>query len=98
MLLIPINTEESTLILVVLEKDNLDRMKQADPITMSYSDIKDMVDIRHPNNYHLVVAYEENTEYLISLIKDGKISVALKYLNRGYNFIPGIDGNISLFH
>jgi len=92
MIILPINTDDQTLIVVVIEKENLERMKQADPITLHSIEQGGTIDILHPNNYEIVLAYEEDSTILMAMAQRGDVRGMLRYLSRGFNHIEGVDG------
>lgn len=92
MVVIPINTDTETHLILIIESDNLKRMKTADPITLHCKQSGGLLDIKHPNNYRMTVAYEEDQEELYRLAKTKDIKALEDYVNRGYKFISGRDG------
>jgi hypothetical protein len=91
MLILPISIPPSLrkgrgplLIVVILERDNLDRMREGDPADIQFGSFE------HPllrgkavNDLDLVVAYEEDSQPIKDLISRGDIGAVLKYIERG---------------
>lgn len=84
MLILPIETEDHShdALIIVLEKDNLDRMKQADPAE---------VDLRKSGktlvNPVVMVCYEEEQAKL-TMVHQGNLEAIIKHLQRGWRFSP----------
>lgn len=94
MILATINIDElrMTMVLVVIERDNLERMKEADPITLESINYKGLLEVpKYPNNLNLLIAYEEDDEELYRLAQQGGM-LLLKYLERGRKWREGEDG------
>ena len=85
---------KSSVLIVIIEKDNLDRMKRADPITIEGASRggKVMPGILFPDNLSLLIAYEEDDVELYTLAKTGDLSALLHWLERGRKFDPKTDG------
>ena len=92
--------EKSSVLLIVFEKDNLERMKQADPITIESPRRggKIMQGIKYPESLSLLIAYEEDDAELYRLSKAGDLLALLTYLERGRKFDPKTDGADNVFH
>lgn len=93
---------DRTILVIVIEKDNLDRMKVADPITLESRSMGGhvMPKIRHPENLSLLVAYEEDEVELYKLARAGDLLGLLRYVERGRMWKPEVDGkeNIVALH
>jgi hypothetical protein len=90
-----LNIEElgQSILFIVIEKDNLERMKKADPITLeSYRNGGILGGPKYPNDFNLLIAYEEETSELYQLVKAGNPAFILRYLERGRVFDPNTDG------
>jgi hypothetical protein len=97
--MVNIDERQQSVLVVVIEKDNLDRMKQADPITLeSIRAGGALVPPRYPLNLSLLLAYEENDAELYRMAKSANSLDFIKYLERGFKFKPEIDGKDRTFH
>ncbi len=85
MILLPIETvdHKKDAIFVVLDNKNLDRMKVGDPAE---------VELRRAGktliNPTIVICYEELTPKFNRLIQSGNLKAIIKYLKRGWKFMP----------
>lgn len=83
---------ETTLIVIVLEPDNLARMEKADPITLECGEPGGILKpIKYPNRIRIVIAHEKDVGPIYEMIQQGRDNELLHYLMRGYTFTP-IDG------
>jgi hypothetical protein len=90
-------TEQQSILIVVLEPDNLKRMKKADPITMETKGPLGGVlpPIDYPQKFAVVIAAEEEEETkLYQAAGDGSL---LHYIMRGYKFKRDLDGTERAF-
>jgi hypothetical protein len=70
--------------IVVLNKENLDRMKEADPFDLQMKAYRQVVDTDQKLvNLDLVIAYEEDTAELERMAKAGDIAGLIAYIERG---------------
>lgn len=82
-----------TVIVVVIEPENMDRMRQADPITLETQSLGGVLpDIQYPTNYGILIAYEPVDE--VELYKRARLGGGelLSYLERGRKFLRHVDG------
>lgn len=87
MLLIPFSDKPGTYkLFVVLENDNIERMKEADPaqITFPLQGFED----KRLKMMLLVHVSEEEKQHVLRLMQDGKPGEILQYLSRGFVFRP----------
>jgi hypothetical protein len=85
--------EAKSVLVVVIETDNLERMKTADPITLeSISEGGALAPPRYPLNFSILIAYEPDREELYRLAKISPPMELLRWLERGRKFIEGVDG------
>lgn len=97
MTMINIAPLKQSILVTVIEQDNLERMKTADPITMEseraggYLPAPD-----YPQNFSLLIAYEEDQDELYRMAKTGGVEF-LSWLERGRKFIKGVDGKRQVF-
>jgi len=96
MIVMPVNGPDKTLLVVIIETDNLERMKLADPITLNSVQQGGVVNIRHPHNCEILIAYEEDTSFIMALGKNNDFEGVYKYLIRGFQFKPEIDGDVHI--
>jgi hypothetical protein len=94
MIVIPfeINAQEFNMF-VVLENDNLERMKLFDPAQVDLSKLSG--NFRHKRLNTLIVGYgtAEDIQRVLALAKEGKVQDGLKYLSRGFAFRPEAGDN-----
>jgi hypothetical protein len=78
---------ETTLIVIVLEEDNLRRMAQADPITLECGEAGGLLQpIRYPNRVRMLIAHEPDVGPIYQMMKERRDAELLEYLMRGYTF------------
>jgi predicted GNAT superfamily acetyltransferase len=90
-----INNDEvqQTYLIVVIEPDNLERMRKADPITFQSNRLKGILpEVKYPADLAVLIAYEEDDAELYKLAKDGDFKALASYLTRGYRFDRSEDG------
>jgi hypothetical protein len=98
MSMVNLELELRSVLLVIIEKDNLERMQKADPVTLeSFARGGGLQYPAFPRNLSVLIAYEEDQPKLYELAKaankDAEGVMALfKYLERGREFIEGKDG------
>ena len=86
-----IDATKQSILVVVIEPENLERMKEGDPITLMPSLMGGVLPpMKYPDNFALLVAYEENQEELYKAAS-GTMAELMTYLERGFKFLP-IDG------
>lgn len=84
--------EKRTLIVIVIEPDNMKRMEKADPISLESLKAGGMLQPpMFPFNTSLLIAYEEDHSKLVKLAQANVIEF-IRYLERGRQFIDGVDG------
>ena len=92
-----INHDDSreSIIIVVLEPDNLDRMRRADPVTLETKLSDGVLDaVKYPDRLRLLIAYEEND---VELWKQARSGGLLHYLLRGVKWLRDLDGSDKAF-
>ena len=88
---------KQSILVVVIEGDNLDRMKKADPITLESTKEGGLLEPpKYPLNLSLLIAYEEDQDELYRRAKTNAVEM-LKWLERGRVFIKGVDGKVEAF-
>jgi hypothetical protein len=87
---------ESTLLIIVLEADNLQRMEKADPITLEVGVPGSILrPIKYPNRVRLLIAYEKDAGRIYQMIREGRDPELLQHLMRGYSYTK-LDGGVAL--
>jgi hypothetical protein len=77
---------QATVLVVVIEADNLARMRKADPVTLeSIAQGGLLKPIKYPSKFSLLIAYEEDEVELYKLAQKGGIGL-IEWLRRGYRF------------
>ena len=83
MMMIPLETEghEHDALILILSKNNVERLRQADPVEVNLSE----------TGYRLVnptimVCYEEDEPALTRLLHAGDLKAIIKHLQRGWKF------------
>jgi hypothetical protein len=92
-------TEKRSVMILIIEKPNLDRMRQADPITLESKSHGGniMPKVMFPEALSLLIAYEEDDVELYKVCKENNALKLLKYLGRGRKWDPATDGQVSSF-
>lgn len=81
-----------TVIVVVIEPENLERMSKGDPASLETKSMGGILPpIDYPNNYGILVAYEQDEVELYKKARENPLEL-LRYLERGRKFIRGLDG------
>jgi hypothetical protein len=91
MILIPfdMDAQQESGIVVIIERDNLDRMMQADPITLqTATDARAgfLKPIKYPQKFSVMIAYEEDSGLLYQLAQAGDVRALIQHIQRGYQF------------
>lgn len=77
------NVEGRSILYVVIEENNLGRMKEGDPITLPTAEFGSvMKDVRYPANLGIVICYEPDKALLQALVKAGDLSTLVDHLTR----------------
>ena len=85
--------QKQTILVIVIEPDNFERMKEADPVTLeSTTEGGWLQPPQFPFNFSILFGYETNQEELHSKAKTLNPAEFIKWLERGRKFIPGVDG------
>lgn len=90
---------DRTILVMVIEKENLDRMRKGDPITLESAAMGGhvMPRIRHPENLSLLIAYEEDDVELYRMARSQDTVALLRYLERARTWKPEMDGKENMF-
>ena len=90
---VDIDAIKASLIIIVIQPDNLERMHQHDPITLETRKAGGVLPVvKYPENLNLLIAYEEQDQELLKIVDGGSIGDLIEFLRRGYKFIRGLDG------
>jgi hypothetical protein len=84
MIAIPIQTKTDQVLFVVLEQENLVRMKLADPADLEMQDY-----FSEPKNVKLVLCYEDDIPKLQALAADNNLPAMIEWLVRGRTVYDG---------
>lgn len=77
-------------LVLVLEKENMDRMKEADPFDVHFSAYKSHIPVDRPiRQLDIIVAYEEDTNTLMEFQSKNDLAGLMKWLHRGRKIIAG---------
>lgn len=81
MLAMPLQLGRRRILVLILEKENLVRLRLSDPIDLKTDDY--FVPQQNAAGIELLIAYEEDREKLLALNKSGGISEVVRWLERG---------------
>lgn len=88
-----LDLKDESILLIVIERDNLERIRNADPISLESKNRGGMMPVpKHPEAFSLLIAYEDDQVELYRRVREGSASDLLRWLERGRKFIPGVDG------
>ena len=76
-------------LILVIEKENLDRMKEGDPFDIQLSQVPMLDDLVRIGDVDLVVAYEEDQEKIVGFRDKGDLAGLIAWLERGRKIKPG---------
>lgn len=88
------NHNGTTYIIVIIEPANLERMKRADPITLTNVVGGFLKPISYPHRVKVCIAFEDQIEPIQQMVDEDRIDDLVNYLERGYKFTPMLDGVI----
>ncbi|HEY2352010.1 MAG TPA: hypothetical protein VGH83_05835 [Candidatus Acidoferrum sp.] len=97
--LIDHDARKESFLIIIIQPDNLERMRKADPITLETKEIKGglLPTPKYPARLTVVIAYEEDDFEINKLALTGEFSEVLRYIMRGYKFHRDIDGKEHAF-
>jgi hypothetical protein len=75
--------------IAALERENLDRMREADPLYFHFAELKGPSRNAPLRHLDLVIAYEEDVAALLKFKKEKNIAEFLNWLERGRKIKPG---------
>jgi hypothetical protein len=77
-------------LVVVLEKENLDRMERADPADFPLKAYEKVLDLDRPiRDLDLVIAYETDITKIREFARSGDIAGLSRWIERGRQILPG---------
>lgn len=93
-----IDATKESIIVVVIQPENLRRIRNADPITLE-SERRGgiMQPVKYPDQLSLLIAYENDEDEVYKRVRTGNLGELLEWLERGRRFIPGVDGKEQSF-
>jgi len=98
MTLVDNDQDKTSYLVIVLEKDNLERMRHADPMTLETRARGGRLPVaKYPEALRILVGYEEDEETLWKMGQRGNFGEMIEYLTRGWEFRQGIDGTEHAF-
>jgi len=85
MILIPIKSEDHKhdMLIVILNKANVDRMKVSDPAEIQLSQLK--IPLVLPT---IMIAYEDSSPEFSRIVQGGNVRKIIEFLQRGWEFKP----------
>ena len=81
-------------LVVILEMENIERMKKADPFDMKLADLAGTLTERKLWEVDLVIACEDDHAELLRFQKNQDIPGLMRWLERGRKILPGDYGPI----
>ena len=100
MMVTMVDNDESkeTYLVLVLQPDNLKRMRRSDPVTIETTLTGGVLPVaKYPDRLMMLVAYEEDEVELYKIAQSGDFGAMLTFLRRGYKFDRDIDGTHRAF-
>lgn len=77
-------------VVLVLEKENLDRMREADPLDLQLRSYAGHMRLDRPiRDLDFIIAYEEDLNTLMDISKRQDLPALLKWIERGRKNQPG---------
>jgi hypothetical protein len=77
-------------VVMILEKENLDRMKEADPFDVHFRAYRRHMNIHRPiGELDFILAYEEDTNAILEFKRKNDLLGLLCWLERGRKVLPG---------
>lgn len=97
--LIDVDEMQCSILVVVIERDNLERMRKADPISLESVSHGGLLTVpKYPNDFSVLIAYEEDDAELYRISRTGNVADLLKHLQRGRRWIEAVDGKKNAFN
>lgn len=89
MMMIPfVVSDDEYSVFVILEKENVERMRDNDPAQINIWKMPDQLRKRRLRDVILASPSSEDVAKAITLVNDGQTQKALTYLSRGFKFKP----------
>lgn len=90
MIIIPIKTDDHKhdMLIVVLDKVNVERMKVADPAEIQLAQLK--IPLVLPT---IMIAYEDSSPEFSKVVQGGNVRKIIEFLQRGWKFKPESDND-----
>jgi hypothetical protein len=83
----PLQIGRRRILILILERENLVRLQQADPIDLKTDDY--FISQQNASGIELLIAYEGERERVIAMLKSGGVTEVVKYLERGRTVYDG---------
>lgn len=91
--------EQRTVFAVVIEKLNLERMKEGDPVTLESKAFGGVLPVpKFPANLSLLIAYLEDAKEFYEIAEKHDPRAMLEYLERHRQWHPEVDGAENATH
>jgi len=87
MIALPLQLGRRRILILVLERENLVRLQDADPIDLKTDDY--FVPQENAAGIELLIAYEPDHKKIMELSKSGGLAAVVKYLERGRTVYDG---------
>jgi hypothetical protein len=79
------NSNGESLLVIVIEVDNLVRMEKSDPITLKSAQMGGLLKtVEHPSRFRVIIAYEQDSGPLYEFLQRQDKGGLVQYLLRGY--------------
>lgn len=89
---------KASYLVVVLQPDNMERMRKADPVSLESVALGGILPTpAFPDKLGVVIAYEEDEVGLYKAAQTGNLADLLRFIQRGYHFNRDIDGTHRAF-
>lgn len=77
-----------TYLVVIIERDNFERMKRADPITINpLLEGGTLPPIMFPERFNIVIAYEEDAGPVYEALRRNDMGAVIRHVTRGFTFL-----------
>jgi len=87
-----------SIIVIIIQPENLRRMRDTDPITLESANRGGLMRVpKYPQQLSLLIAYEKDEDEIYRMVREGRIGDLMRHLERGRKFLPGVDGSQNSF-
>lgn len=88
MILVQTDNDEAreSILVIMIEPDNLHRMEQADPVTLESGRGGFLKSVKYPDSLRVVIAYEADPGRFYEMVQQGRTADLIRDLMRGYHF------------